>query len=1138
VDVGAWLRDLGLGRYEEAFRENEIDAEVLSDLTDADLEKLGMPMGHRKRLLKAIAGLSSADRESTSSKRTAKIEPERHDAAERRQLTVMFCDLVGSTAMSARLDPEDMHGIIAAYHECCSNMIGDNGGFVAKYMGDGVLAYFGYPQAHEHDAEHAVRAGLAIVEDAPKLVTAAGAPLHVRVGIATGIVVVGDLLGSGEAQERGVVGDTPNLAARLQGIAEPDSVVIAEGTRKLVGNLFELVELGPRDLKGVAGPARAFAVLRATFLESRFEALHAGGLTPLVGREEENELLLQRWAKAKAGEGQVVLLSGEAGIGKSRLTAAFLERLAAEPHVRLRYFCSPQHTDSALHPIISQLERAAGFVREDDSRAKLDKLDALLARSGTSREDAALIAEMLSLPNDGRYPALALAPQQRRQRTIEELTGQIEAIARQSPALMILEDAHWADPSSLEVLSRLVDKIDRRRVLLLVTFRPEFAAPWIGRPHVTTLTLNRLPPREAMALIEQVAGNKPLPANIRQDIIERADGIPLFVEEMTKAVLEAEDEGGAARTVAAVPSPALAVPASLHASLMARLDRLGPAKGVAQIGAAIGREFSHGLITPVARLSERELTSHLDRLLQSGLLSRQGSPPHATYVFKHALVQDAAYGTLLREPRRALHARIAEVLEGQFAEIAETQPELLARHCSEAGLIEKTAHLWGKAGLRSLARSALAEASEQLARALAQIAVLSGTPELRRDQIKLQVALANVLMHVKGYAAPEPKAAVEHARLFIEQAEALGETPEDPLALFSVLYGVWSANSLAFKGDVARELAAQFLELAEKHGAIAPIMVGHRIMGHSLLFTGELARARAHYDKGIVLYDAGEHRSLAMRFGQDTRVAILSLGALASWVLGYPERAEGQAEQAVRDAREIGLAGTLMFALSVTSLFYVVDRNSTVATAQARELFSLADEKGALLWKATGTIAQGRLLAMIDKPGDAIHLLASGIEAFNSTGSTMFTPLYLSYLAEAHAKVGQFDVAWRYIEKSTSLMEANKETWTEAEVHRIAGEIALMSPTPDAARAEGCFERALAVARSQQAKSWELRAAMSMARLWRDQGTRRQALELLAPIYGWFTEGFDTLDLIEAKALLAELAFTRPTFRRRPIRPQ
>jgi class 3 adenylate cyclase len=564
---------------------------VLADLSEGDFEKLGVPMGNRKRLLKAIASLGTTE--------AAAAEPESHaptskDAAERRQLTVMFCDLVASTAMSARLDPEDMRNIIAAYHKCCARLITGSGGFVAKYMGDGVLAYFGYPQAHEHDAEHAVRAGLAIVEAAPKLETPAGAPLHVRVGIATGIVVVGDLLGSGEAQERGVVGDTPNLAARLQSIAAPDSVVIAEGTRKLIGELFALRDLGTQDLRGMAGPTRAYVALSESSRESRFDALHAEGLTALVGREEETDLLLRRWSKAKAGEGQVVLLSGEAGIGKSRLTAEFLQRLSGEPHQRLRYFCSPQRTDSALYPIIAHLERAAGLAREDDPKTKLDKLEARLAAPPTSREDVALLAEMLSLPNDGRYPATDLAPPQRRQKTLEALIAQIEAMARQTPTLMIFEDAHWADPSSLEVLSQLVDTVQAMRAMLFVTFRPEFAAPWVGRPQVTTLSINRLTRRDVEALIDRVAGNKQLPPGVHQDIVERADGIPLFVEEMTKAVLEAESEGEAARTMASIPSPALAVPASLHASLMAPLDRLGRAKAVAQIGAAIGLEFHTG----------------------------------------------------------------------------------------------------------------------------------------------------------------------------------------------------------------------------------------------------------------------------------------------------------------------------------------------------------------------------------------------------------------------------------------------------------------------------------------------------------------------------------------------------------------
>ena len=522
-------------------------------------------------------------------------------------------------------------------------------------------------------------------------------------------------------------------------------MVIAESTRKLLGNLFDLQDLGAQDLKGIGSPVRAWAVLRPASVESRFEALHASGLTELVGREEELELLLRRWSKAKAGEGQVVLLSGEAGIGKSRLTAALLERLAAEPHTRLRYFCSPQHTDSALYPIVSQMERAAGLAHDDTPQARLDKLDAVLAQTSTRIEDVALFAEMLSLPNDGRYPAIELTPEQRRQRTLEALTEQLAGLASQNPVLMIFEDAHWTDPTSLEAFGRTVDRIKTLPVLLIVTFRPEFNAPWAGRSHVTSLALNRLGEREAAAIIARLVGNKELPADVMAEIVERTDGIPLFVEEMTKAVLEAEGEGDARRIAGAVPSPALAVPASLHASLMARLDRLGPAKEVAQIGAAIGREFSHVLLSAVVSKPEADLNSALNHLISAGLAFRQGQPPHATYLFKHALVQDAAYGTLLREPRRALHARIAETLEGRFADIAETQPELLARHCTEAGLIEKAAGLWGKAGQRALARAALREGTEQLKRALDQIATLPATPALRGEQIKLEVAFANAL---------------------------------------------------------------------------------------------------------------------------------------------------------------------------------------------------------------------------------------------------------------------------------------------------------------------------------------------------------------------------------------------------------
>jgi predicted ATPase len=820
----------------------------------------------------------------------------------------------------------------------------------------------------------------------------------------------------------------------------------------------------------------------------------------------------------------VVLLSGEAGIGKSRLTAALLERLSGEAHTRLRYFCSPQHTDSAFYPIIGQMERAAGLAHDDKPQAKVDKLDAVLAQTSTSPANAALLAEMLSLPNDGRYPALELAPDQRRQRTLEALTLQLAELAGRQPVLMIFEDAHWIDPTSLEAIGRTVDRIKTLPVLLVVTFRPEFNAPWVRQSHVTSLTLNRLGEREAAAIVAGLAGNRALPAGVLAEIVERTDGIPLFVEEMTKAVLEAESEGAAWRTVAAVPSSAPAVPASLHASLMARLDRLGPAKEVAQIGSAIGREFSHPLLASVARKSEAELGSALDRLVQAGLLSRQGVSPQASYLFKHALVRDASYGTLLREPRRALHARIAEAVESQFAETAESQPELLAHHCTEAGLIEKAAALWGKAGQRSLARSALVEATVQLTRALSQIATLPGTPALRGDQIKLQVALVNALMHTKGHAAPETIASLDRARAFIEQAESLGEPPEDPLLLFSVLYGFWVANYIGFNSDALLDLATECLALAEKRGTMVPLMLGHRLMGTSLMCTGALAESRAHYDQAIAIYEPAEHRALATRFGQDMRVAALSYRSWALWLLGFPEAAGRDAEQALKEAREIGQAATLMYALFHTSFTHICCGNYAAASAEANELVPLADERGSLFWGSLGMLVQGCVLALTGKVSDAVHVITSGINARRSTAATALEPFCLSYLAGAHAELDNFDDALSCIREAMTKVETTKESWFEAEIKRMAGEIALLLPDPDETKAEEYFEHALTVARQQQAKSWELRAAVSMARLWYDQGKRHQAHDLLAPVYGWFTEGFDTLDLKQAKALLDELA--------------
>jgi class 3 adenylate cyclase/predicted ATPase len=1112
MDLGDWLRRLGLEQYEVAFRENEIDDTVLPNLTAADLKDLGVgPVGHRRKLLDAIAALRAAG---AAAPLPATPDKAPQDTAERRQVTVMFSDLVGSTSLSARMDPEDLREIISAYQMCVADTVRRFGGFVAKYMGDGVLIYFGYPQAHEDDAEQAVRAGLELIFAVAALKTSVS--LQTRVGIATGLVVIGDLIGSGEAQERGIVGETPNLAARLQGIAEPNIVVIAESTRKLLGDLFELQDLGPQELKGIAEPVRAWAPLRASNVEGRFDALHATELTPAVGREEEFELVHRRWSTSKIGEGQVVLLSGEAGIGKSRLAAALLERLTGEPHTRLRYFCSPQHTDSPLHPLIGQLERAAGLAHGDTPQRRLDKLGAVLAQTSTSIEDAALFAEMLSLPNDGRYPALELSPQQRRQKTLEALISQLEALTRQNPVLMIFEDAHWTDPTSLELLGRAMDRIARLRVLLIVTFRPEFEPPWIGRPHVTVLTINRLAQREVIAMIDRTIGNKVLSATIRQEIIERTDGIPLFVEEMTKAVLEAGSEGEARRTVAAAASPSLAVPASLHASLMARLDRLGPAKEVAQIGAAIGREFSHALLAGVVCKPEAELGLSLDRLARAGLLFRQGVPPHASYLFKHALVQDAAYGTLLRERRRELHARIAEALEQLFPERASIEPELLAHHFTEAGRAEIAISYWLKAGDRAAERSADEEAVRHLRRGLQMLMTLPNSTQKDEQELDFQLALGTPLAAQHGYGNPLVGAARDRA---IALCEKLGDTQR----LLPSLYGQYAYCIASGSIPKALEYSKRCQSLAAHTGDRLARLIAHRAMGVSLLEMGEFEAARVQLEEILAIDKIQMDQSLPALYVTDPHASGLAYLALTLWALGYPDQAVAARQKAIKHALDANHANTS----GVVSIYAGAQLSLLLGEMENAKSYvqNLSAQLGSRVprWAIScGQILSGWAIGCAEQPDQGLALIKQGIRAaeqqvrFHSTH-------YYSLLAISHARARHMEDSLNAITKAKELVAETGEYFWHADVLRTEGELRLLFGA-SAAEAEENFLEAIEAARSQQAKSFELRAAMSMARLFRSQGKRDQARELLAPVYGWFTEGFDTLDLKEAKALLDELA--------------
>jgi TOMM system kinase/cyclase fusion protein len=1047
----------------------------------------------------------------------------RPSSGERRQLTVEFIDLVGSTTLSQQLDPEEYHARVVAYQAACQRIIARYEGHIAQYLGDGVLVYFGYPTAHEEDAVRAVRSGLEIVAAVGQL--AYTPPLQVRIGIHTGPVVVGEI-GAGERTERLALGETPNIAARVQGIAEPNTVVISQVTYHLVHGFFRCEALGPQELKNVATPLELYRVQSEGEAHTRFEVSVQKGLTPMVGRESELELLRQHWGKAKAGAGHVVLLSGEPGIGKSRLVQELKEHVSAEGATRIEFRCSPYHQNTALYPITEHLQRLLQFQSADTPQFKLAKLAQLLSQYRFPQtETLSLLAALFSLPSPAGAPPLSFSPQKQKQLTFEALVAWLLEEAERVVVYCAWEDLHWADPSTLEVLTLFLDQVATARVLTLLTFRPEFLPPWGNRSHFSQMTLSRLGRPHVETMIEQVTRGKALPSEVLQQIVSKTDGVPLFVEELTKTVVESglvRDEGD--RYVGAhggASIPPLAIPSTLQDSLMARLDRLAPVKEIAQLGATLGREFSYELLHAVSPADEGTLQQGLRQLVEAELLYQRGLLPRATYLFKHALIQDTAYHSLLKSKRQHYHQQIAQVLVEQFPETKEMQPELVAHHYTEAGLAEQAIPYWQQAGQKAARRSANIEAIAHLTKGLELLKTLPDTPERAQSELTFQIALGTSLMAAQGYAAPEVGQALARAR---ELCRQVGETPQ----LFPVLWGLTAFHEVRAEFQTARELAEQLLRLAQSVQDPALLMGAAFCLGGPPVMQGELTRAREHLERGIALYDPQQHRSYVSLVGEDLGVSCRGWVSYALWGLGYPEQALKRSQEALTLAQELSHPFSMGYALSCSARLHQFRREALTTQARAETMLELAAEQGFVFRVAQGSIHRGWALAMQGQGEEGIAQIRQGLAAFQATGAEFFRTSYLAMLAEAQGEVGQAEEGLNALSDALTLVNRTGERFYEAELYRLKGELTLrqfkvQSSKCKVEEAGECFQKAIDVARHQSAKSLELRATVSLARLWQQQGKQKEAHQMLSEVYGWFTEGFDTKDLQEAKALLDEL---------------
>jgi class 3 adenylate cyclase/tetratricopeptide (TPR) repeat protein len=1106
-NIEQWLEQHGLGKYAQVFAENEIELGDLAELTDDDLQGLGLPLGPRRRLYKAL--------------RTNELAVSAEDApvstptgeAERRQLTVMFADLVGSTELSQTLDPEDLREVNRAYQDVAKGAIEKYDGFVARYMGDGVLAYFGFPQAHEDDAERAVRAGLELAGSVSRL--EGFTKLAVRVGIATGTVVVGDTIGEGASQESAVVGETPNLAARLQGIAEPNTVVLSAATRDLVMGRFELEALGARPLKGIAEPVSAYRADEVREV-SRFEAASERGLTPLVGRNEELSMLLRRWSLAMEGEGQVVLVGGEPGIGKSRMTDALRQQIQAEPHRQLRYQCSPYHLNSAFYPIIDHLERAAGFVSSDPDCAKLEKLEALpgLCEKVLTVETA-LLASLLSLPID-RYPALEMTPQRQRTETIAVLLKQVEALARSAPVFMVFEDIHWLDPSTHELLDATVDQVSGLPVLVVLTHRPDFNPSWLDHRHVTQLSLSRLGRRDSQAMVARVAGARVLPEAVLEQIAEKTDGIPLFVEEVAKTLLESQHPpSGREAEMRREPSSTWVIPASLHDSLMARLDRLAEAKEVAQLASVLGRSFRQELLAVVSQLAEPALVRALDKLVAAGLLFRRGLEPDITYEFKHALVQDAAYGSLLRANRQLFHERVASALNDQFPERVTSEPELLAYHYTRADLPERAIPAWQQAAEAAIQRSAMLEASSHLQQGLQLVERLPKDVHRDRLELSLQSSLGPTIRATMGPSTLEAGEAFGRAYTLSRE---IGETQNRFRILFGLFYYDWGGGRL----DTARGHAEELMHLAELEPTDEHFLVANSALGVLMWNIGQNEAAKVHLEDAVAIYDPDVHGRLVSTYGSEFGVLTHRYLGYTSLSLGFPDQALQHAEYAVTLARTQHNPVSLCYALAGGCVTLKLRRDPEYTLRWADECKAIALEQGYPTWSTYAEMSRGWARAQLGQIDEGIAEFERGIQGFQSAGIDIWRPMLRALLAELYIMGGDSKEAVHLCTEELARVTGKGEQNQFESLLRITLGDALMAQSHRAAAEKSC-EAAAELAAEQNARYWELRAGIRVARHWREQGKGREAHDLLSCIYNWFTEGFDTPDLEDAKALLQQL---------------